>query len=66
MFHISPRNQWSTYSVDLAEKGAVLGLLKEIDNCVIDGVPVLVQPSRAVVRHRAGIVDDGKVSVPEQ
>ena len=66
MFHISPRNQWSTYSVDLAEKGAILGLLKEIDNCVIDGIPVLVQPPRAVVRHHAGIVDDGKVSVPDQ
>ena len=51
--------------VDFAEKRTILRLLQQIDNGVIDGIAVLVEPSSAVVRHGPGIVDDGKVSISE-
>ena len=49
--------------VDLAHEGASLGLLEQVDHGVVDGVPVLVEPSSDVVGHSSGVVDDGKVSV---
>ena len=51
--------------IDFAEKRTILRLLQQIDNGVIDGITVLVEPSSAVVRHGPGIVDDGKVSISE-
>ena len=53
-------------SIDFNEKRAILGLLQQIHNCVVDGISVLVKPPSAVVRDSSGIVDDGKVSVPDQ
>ena len=51
--------------IDFAEKRTILRFLQQIDNGVIDGIAVLVEPSSAVVRHGPGIVDDGKVSISE-
>merc|ERR1711863_53201 len=39
------------------------GGLHHLNNSVVDGVLVLLKPSSDVVRHNAGVVRDGKVSV---
>ena len=49
--------------VDLVHEGAGLGLLQQVDNSVVDGIPVLVQPSGDVVGDSSGIVDDSKVGI---
>ena len=49
--------------VDLAHQGTGLRLLEQVDDGVVDGVAVLVEPTSDVVRHSSGIVDHSKVSV---
>ena len=49
--------------VDLAHQGTGLRLLEQVDDGVVDGVAVLVEPTSDVVGHSAGIVNNGKVSV---
>ena len=49
--------------VDLVHEGAGLGLLQQVDNSVVDGIPVLIQPSGDVVGDSSGIVNDSKVGI---
>ena len=49
--------------VDLAHQRTGLRLLEQVDDGVVDGVAVLVEPTSDVVGHSAGIVNNGKVSV---
>merc|ERR1719249_330010 len=49
--------------IDLAHEGTGLSLLQQVNNSVVDGIPVLVQPSSDVVGDSSGIMDNGKVGI---
>jgi len=44
-------------------KQLIGSLLKLIDDGVIEGILVLLQPATQVVSHSAGVVDDGEVTL---
>ena len=41
----------------------VAAVLDQLNNGVIEGILVLLQPSSQVVGHSGGVVDDGKVCI---
>lgn len=50
-------------SVDLSHKFDTYRLLEKIDNSVIDGISVFVQPAGHIVGNSSGIMDNSKVSI---